>query len=141
MYSSEFRDNVYQQQNGRPPWITSEHVENAINWLDQKLSDNMKWKHILDYGCGNGDIWWNFLKKWADVDFAEISSKMVELLKKKYLYSKELLKILDGEGCIWKSKVFLVKTPHDLTVEGGVMIILLCGRYFTILIQVNGKNF
>ena len=117
MYSQEFRDNVYEKQNDNPPRTATEHKENAINRLNEHLPENMEWKHILDYWCGNGHIWESFLQKWADVDFAEISNKMVELLRKKYVYPRELWIIFDENDNFWQAKVFSVESPKDLPIE------------------------
>lgn len=117
MYTSEFRDKVYEQQNETPPRVASEHKEIAINRLNEHLQEDIEWKHILDYWCWNGHIWENFLQKWADVDFAEISSKMIELLRKKYVYVWDIWKTLDAEKSKWQAKVFSVESPKDLPME------------------------
>lgn len=117
MYTQEFWDKVYEQQNDRPQRTASEHKEKAINRLNEHLPENMEWKHILDYWCWTGHIWESFLQKWADVDFAEISNKMVELLRKKYVYLSELSMTLDGNNNFWQVKVFSVESPKDLEVE------------------------
>lgn len=117
MYTPEFWDKVYEEQNNTPPRTATEHKENAINRLDEHLPEDMEWKHILDYWCWNGHIWENFLQKWADVDFAEISNKMVELLRKKYSYPSELWKTLAGKYGFWQAKVFWVQSPEKLPVN------------------------
>ena len=95
MYTSEFWDKVYEQQNNTPPRAAKEHKENATNRINEHIPENVRWKRILDYWCWNGHIWESFLEKWADVDFAEISTKMVEIIRQKYLYSSKVWKILD----------------------------------------------
>ena len=141
MYTSEFRDNLYQQQNDNPPRITSEHVESAVNWFNQHLPGNMEWKHVLDYGCGNGGIWWNLLQKWADVDFVEISNKMVEFLRKKYVYPWKLSKLLDGKDVMWESKVFWAESPQDLPVKRESYDYIITWSVFHHIDPNNWKNF
>ena len=117
MYSKEFRDKVYKEQNDNPPRTATEHKENAINRLDEHLPENVKWLNILDYASWPGDIWWAFLKKWANVDFAEISSTMIDTLRKKFCYKNELWDTLDEKQNWWHAKVFSVESPKDLPVE------------------------
>ena len=117
MYTWEFRDKVYEEQSDNPPRTALEHKENAINRLDEHLHEDMRWAHILDYWCWNGHIWECFLQKWADVDFAEISNKMVEFLRKKYVYPNELQKTLAVKDGFWQAKIFWVESPNDLPIE------------------------
>ena len=57
------------------------------------------------------------MKKWANVDFAEISSTMVDALRKKFCYKNELWNTLDEKQNWWHAKVFSVESPKDLPVE------------------------
>lgn len=117
MYTWEFRDKIYKQQHGKPPRVAKEHKEIATNRLNEHLLENMEWVHVLDYWCWNGHIWESFLLKWANVDFAEISNKMVELLRKKYSYPNELWKVLNEECSLWQAKIFWVESPNELPVS------------------------
>jgi hypothetical protein len=76
MYTKEFWDNVYEKQNWKPPWTETEHKRNIISVVKKFLPEDIEWKCILDYWCGEGTLWEKLLKDWANVDFAEISSKM-----------------------------------------------------------------
>ena len=115
MYTSKFRDKVYEDQHGTPPWTALEHKEQTVSLLSEYLPQTVEWKHILDYWCWDGKIWEHFLKMWADLDFAEISDKMVELLRKKYLYQSELLDaVWNGVDNTRKVQVYKVETPHDI---------------------------
>ena len=42
MYTSEFRDKVYEQQNETPPRVANEHKEIAINRLNEHLPEDME---------------------------------------------------------------------------------------------------
>ena len=115
MYTSEFRDKVYEDQHGTPPWTSFEHKQNAVKLLSEYLPQDVEWKHILDYWCGDGQIWAYFLEKWADVDFAEISEKMVELLRKKYLYKSEIFEAVQTDIDKWKRvQIYKVESPTDI---------------------------
>ena len=125
MYTSKFRDKVYEDQHGSPPWICFEHKQNAIRLLSEYLPENVEWKHILDYGCGDGQIWEYYLEKWADVDFAEISEKMVDFLRKKYLYKSKLLDAVWENIDKWKNvQIYKVETPVDIPSEQSYDYIL-----------------
>lgn len=114
MYSKEFWDGIYKNQVGTLPRLTETHKNNATDFLQKYLPQNLKWKNILDYWCWNGHIWEKFLYKWANVDFAEISDKMIELLKRKFLYSNKIYQALSEWDLLWKTKIFGVSTPKDL---------------------------
>ena len=115
MYTSEFRDKVYEDQHGTPPWTSFEHKQNTVTLLREYLPQDVSWKHILDYWCWDGQIWEYFLKMWADVDFAEISEKMVESLRRKYLYESELSEVIwDEKEKLSKAFVYRVESPSDL---------------------------
>ena len=116
MYTSEFWDKVYEKQNGRPPRTDPEHQKNLINVIEKFLPEDIEWKYILDYWCWEGNIWEELLKKWANVDFSEISSKMVEMLRKKFVYSNELSSTL-GTDKLWQARVFSVNSPKDIPVS------------------------
>ena len=116
MYTKEFWDNVYEKQNWKPPRTETEHQKNIISVVEKFLPENIGWKHILDYWCWSGDVWGELLERWAKVDFAEISSKMVEMLRKKFVYPKELSLTLD-DGEEWQARVFNVNSPKDLPVS------------------------
>jgi SAM-dependent methyltransferase len=116
MYTKEFWDKVYEKQNWKPPRTESEHQKNIISVVEKFLPENIGWKHILDYWCWSGDVWGELLERWANVDFAEISSKMVEMLRKKFVYPKELSSAL-GDGKEWQARVFNVDSPKDLPVS------------------------
>lgn len=133
MYSSEFRDAIY---GDTPPRETKEHKENAINQLNKLLPEDMKWKHVLDYWCGSGHIWENLMERWACVDFAEISSKMVEKLRNKFEYIWNIWEILDAK---WKSyaRVFWVKSPKDLPVENWTYDCIIA---WSVLHHINPDN-
>ena len=49
MYSKEFRDKVYEEQNDNPPRTANEHINQAITCLNEHLPENVKWLNILDY--------------------------------------------------------------------------------------------
>ena len=112
MNQPESWDKIYETI---PPRETREHKENVIKQLNEFLPENMEWKYVLDYWCGSGHLWEYIMGKWAYVDFAEISSTMVDLLMKKYSYSDE--KTLDWKESFWQTKVFKVESPSDIPVE------------------------
>ena len=141
MYTPDFWDKVYEQQNDRPPRTASEHKEAAINRLNEHLPENMEWTHILDYWCWNGHIWENFLQKWADVDFAEISNKMVELLRKKYSYQNEIWKTFDDKSGFWHAKIFWVESPNDLPVKNESYDYIITWALFHHVNPDNRKEF
>ena len=116
MYTKEFWDKVYEKQNWRPPRTEAEHQKNIISVIKKFLPEDIDWKQILDYWCGDGVVWEELLKDGANVDFAEISSKMVEMIRQRLIYSNELSSTL-GDDRIWKAKVFNVDSPKDLPVE------------------------
>ena len=116
MYTKEFWDNVYEKQNWKPPRTEAEHQKNIISVVKKFLPEDIEWKRILDYWCGEGTLGEELLKDWAKVDFAEISSKMVEMLRKKFVYPKELSSTL-GDVEEWQARVFNVNSPKDLPVS------------------------
>jgi SAM-dependent methyltransferase len=116
MYTKEFWNKVYEEQNWRPPRTDPEHEKNVKNVVKRFLPEDIKWKHILDYWCWDGHVWEELLNNWANVDFAEISSKMVELLRKRFCYSNGLKSVLSEEK-EWESKVYNVNSPKELDVS------------------------
>lgn len=134
MYSSEFRNKIY---GDTPPRETKEHKENAINQLNKLLPDDMMWKHVLDYWCGSGHIWEKLMERWARVDFAEISSKMVEKLRNKFEYTWNIWEILDANECKSYARVFWVKSPKDLPVENWTYDCIIA---WTVLHHINPDN-
>lgn len=89
--------------------------KNVASRLEEFINVNVVWMNILDYWCGNGHLWDWFLKKWANVDFAEISTSMLKLLNDKYGNSEKLLKALGND--MWNARVFEVNSPMDLPVK------------------------
>lgn len=114
MYTTEFRDKIYE---GLTPRTANEHINQAIEWLNNHLPENVERLKILDYASWPGDIWWTLLKRWANVDFAEISSTMIDTLRQKFCYKSELWGTLDEKQNWWQARVFSVESPKDLPVE------------------------
>jgi len=135
MYTKEFWDNVYEKQNWKPPRTEAEHQKNIISVVKKFLPEDIEWKRILDYWCGEGTLGEELLKDWANVDFAEISSKMVEMIRQRVVYSNELSSVL-GDDKLWKAKVFNVDSPKDLPVENETYDYVIA---WTVLHHINPK--
>ena len=136
MYTKEFWDNVYEKQNWKPPRTEAEHQKNIISVVKKFLPEDIEWKRIFDYWCGAGTLGEELLKDWANVDFAEISSKMVEMLRKKFVYPKELSSTL-GDGKEWQAKVFNVDSPKDLPVANETYDYIIA---WTVLRRTSGLS-
>ena len=83
MYTRDFWDLVYARHFNDAPWLmgdwTKVGVEFACKYIDKTFTGR-----ILDYGCGNAAVSQVFMEQGCHVDLAEISSKMLDYLKKEY---------------------------------------------------------
>lgn len=104
MLDKNFWDDVYIK--GTIPWVDKEKdIALALAIMhDTGLDYKAK---ILDYGCAYGTIGEFFLDRGMSVDFAEISSIAVDVLKKKF-----------GHTC----NIYEVSTPKDICNKYDIII-------------------
>lgn len=114
MLTSEKRDEIY---GGETPRTSIEHIQQTIERLNKHLPENVKWLNFLDYAAWTWGIWGEFLKKWANVDFAEIANAMIHELRQEFTYNNEIWDMLDERQNRWQAKVFPAKSPIELPVE------------------------
>ncbi len=114
MDQSKLRNWVYEKWN--TPRISCDWKELATRFLDNHLPTDISWKNILDYWCGNGQIWECLLQKWANVDFVDISTKMVNELKQRCA-SWEIWNVLNPENVIWNARVFQAESLKNIPAE------------------------
>lgn len=100
MYTRAFWDSVYSRHFNDAPWLLHDWTAVGERLADEYIVECSGCR-ILDYGCGNASVTKRFMEAGAQVDLAEISSKMVNWLEHEY----------EKYGC----NIYEVSTPGEIS--------------------------